>query len=69
MIWHAESEEFLLVRVSYVSCQEISEAKLDLVGVQGLRWKKGDIAKLGVMLFHGKGSENHQLGTEFLYTR
>ena len=40
--------------------------KLDLVGVQEVRWAKGGTVRAGDYNFlYGKGNENHQLGTEF----
>ena len=41
----------------------------DLVGVQEVSWDKGGTARTGdYNFFHGKRSENHQLGQNFLYT-
>jgi hypothetical protein len=37
---------------------EISKYKLDLEGVQEVRWATGQCA-----FFYGKGNENHELGT------
>ena len=37
---------------------------LDLVGVQEVRWDKGDTVRAGEYnFFYGKGNENNQLGT------
>jgi len=38
--------------------------KLDVVGVQDVRWDKGGTVRAGDDdFFYGKGNENHQLGT------
>jgi hypothetical protein len=39
--------------------EEISEYKLDLVGVQEVRWDRGDTESAGeYTFFYGKGNEN-----------
>jgi len=39
------------------------------VNVPEVRWDKGDTVRVGVYIFfYGKGKENHQFGTGFLYT-
>jgi exonuclease III len=44
--------------------EEISKYKLDLVGVQEVRWDGGGTEPAGeYTFFYGKGSENHELGT------
>jgi exonuclease III len=47
---------------------EIAKYKLDLVGVQEVRWDRVDTKPAGEYTFYyGKGNENHELGTVFLY--
>jgi hypothetical protein len=46
--------------------KELSKYKLDLVGVQEVRWKGGDTEPVDqYKLFYGKGNGNHKLGTGF----
>jgi hypothetical protein len=40
--------------------RELSRCKLDLVGVQEVRWEGGGTE---YTFFYGKGNENHELGT------
>ena len=50
--------------------RELEKYKLHLVGVQEVMWDKGCTARAGDYTFlYGIGTENHQLGTGFLYTR
>jgi len=48
------------------AARELARYKLELEGVQGVRWDKGGTARAGdYFFFHGKEKKNHQLGTEF----
>jgi hypothetical protein len=50
--------------------EEISKHKLDLVGVREVRWDVGGTERAGGYTFlYGKGNENHELGTSFLYIK
>jgi hypothetical protein len=43
--------------------EEISKYKLDLVGVQGVRWGGGGTETAGeYTFFYGRGNQNHELG-------
>jgi hypothetical protein len=44
--------------------EEISKYKLELVGVQEVRWNVGGNEPAGeYTFFYGKGNENHEFGT------
>jgi len=48
------------------AARELARYKLDLVGVQDVRWgKEGTIRAGDCNFFYGKGNENHQLGKGF----
>jgi exonuclease III len=48
--------------------KEIPKYKLDLVGVQEVRWDRGGIEPAGIYtLFYGKGNQNYELGTGFFF--
>jgi hypothetical protein len=46
--------------------EEILKYKLDLAGVQEVRWDRGGIVPAGkYIFFYGKSNENHKLGSFF----
>jgi exonuclease III len=50
--------------------EEVSKYKLDLLGVQEVRWGGDGTESAGeYTFFYGKGKENHELGIGFLYIR
>jgi hypothetical protein len=45
---------------------KLAKYKIDLVGVQEIRWDEGGTARAGDYVFsYGKGKESHQFGTGF----
>jgi len=49
-----------------IAARELARYKLNVVGVQGVRWEKGGtVGSRDYNFFYGKGNENHQLRREF----
>jgi len=55
-----------MLGVLTIVTRELARYKLDLGGVQEIRWEKRSIVREGnYIFFNGKEKENHQLGTGF----
>jgi hypothetical protein len=53
-------------RFAHNSCKEISKYKLDIVGVQKVRWDRDATEPVGEYTFFcEKGNENYELGKGF----
>ena len=51
------------------AARELARYKLDVVGVQEVRWEKGRTVRAGDYdFFYGKGNTNRQFRTGYLYT-
>jgi hypothetical protein len=67
-IWHVECEKPVDVRVTTVAT-ELARHKLDIVGVQEVRWDKWGTARPGdYTFFHGKETKIFNWEQNFLYT-
>jgi hypothetical protein len=57
----------LYVRLIEDKSEKLGKYKLDLVGVQEVRWEKGGTEQEeDYAFFYGRGNGDHQLGTGFL---
>jgi hypothetical protein len=60
--------EVCIGQVHYDSIKKLSKYKLDLVGVQEVRWESSGTKPAGEFkFFYGKGDENNELGTDFVH--
>jgi hypothetical protein len=65
-MWYLECKKSVWGRFAHDSCERISEYKLNLVGVQEVRWDRAGTKLAGkYTFFYGKGNE---LGIGFFCT-
>jgi hypothetical protein len=65
--WHVRSQ--YRAGSLMATARELARYKLDLVGVQDVRWDKEGTVKVGDYSYlYGKRNENNQLGTGFVCT-
>jgi hypothetical protein len=66
-IWHLEFRSLYRAGSLKTVSRELARYKLDLVGVQEVRWEGSGTEPVGEYTFFcGKGNENHELGIGFL---
>jgi exonuclease III len=62
--WNVKSQ--LRAGSHTAAARDLARYKLDLVGVQEVRWDRGGTVRMGfIIFFYGEGNKNHQLGKGF----